>query len=88
MPGTRANPQPSHEIISDCYAILVRCLVREFREKERRMVMMLPFVTGTLAVWFGLVGRRRPCVTFWLLTLVIFAAWCNYHMTSPLALSL
>ncbi|MGN6660496.1 MAG: DUF5993 family protein [Achromobacter mucicolens] len=27
-------------------------------------------------------------MTFWLLTLVIFAAWCNYHMTSPLALSL
>ncbi|MGN6458594.1 MAG: DUF5993 family protein [Achromobacter mucicolens] len=52
------------------------------------MVMMLPFVTGTLAVWFGLVGRRRPCVTFWLLTLVNFAAWFNYHMTSPLALSL
>lgn len=52
------------------------------------MVMMLPFVTGMLAVWFGLVGRRRPCVTFWLLTVVIFAAWCNYHMTSPLALSL
>lgn len=52
------------------------------------MVMMLPFVTGTLAVWFGLTGRRRPCVTFWLLTLVLFAAWSQYHMTSPLALSL
>ncbi|MGN6658804.1 MAG: DUF5993 family protein, partial [Achromobacter mucicolens] len=50
------------------------------------MVMMLPFVTGTLAVWFGLVGRRRPSVKFWLLTLVIFSAWCNYHKNTPLAL--
>jgi hypothetical protein len=64
-------------------------LIRDFAQREKRhMVMMLPFMTGTLAVWFGLVGRRRPCVTFWLLTLAIFAVWCRYHMTSPLALSL
>ena len=51
------------------------------------MVMMLPFLTGLIAVWFGMLRRRRPCVTFWLLTLALFAAWCQYHMTSPLALS-
>lgn len=52
------------------------------------MIMMLPFLTGLVAVWFGVLGRRRPCVTFWLLTLAIFGVWCQYHMTSPLALSL
>lgn len=51
------------------------------------MIMMLPFLTGSVAVCFGVLGKRRPCVTFWLLTLAIFAAWCHYHMTSPLALS-
>lgn len=51
------------------------------------MIMMLPFLTGSVAVWFGVLGKRRPCVTFWLLTLALFAAWCHYHMTSPLALS-
>ena len=52
------------------------------------MIMMLPFLTGLFAVWFCVLGKRRPCVTFWLLTLVIFGVWCQYHMTSPLALSL
>jgi len=56
--------------------------------KKQRMIMMLPFLTGLVAVWFGVAGKRRPCVTFWVLTLLIFAAWCQHHMTSPLALSL
>lgn len=52
------------------------------------MIMMLPFLTGLVAVWFGLLGKRRPCVAFWLITLAVFAASCQFHMTSPLALSL
>lgn len=52
------------------------------------MIMMLPFLTGLVAVWFGLLGKRRPCVAFWLITLGVFATWCQFHMTSPLALSL
>ena len=42
------------------------------------MVMMLPFLTGLVA-WFGMLGKRRPAVAFWIVTLGIFAAWCQYH---------
>lgn len=52
------------------------------------MVMMLPFLTGAMSVWFGMRGRRQACLWFWLFTIVIFAAWCRFHMTDPLALSL
>jgi hypothetical protein len=52
------------------------------------MIMMLPFLSGMLAVWFGIKGRRTACVTLWFITLAIFAAWCNVHMTDPLAVSL
>lgn len=52
------------------------------------MIMMLPFLTGLVAVWFGMLGKRRACVAFWLITLLVFAAWCQFHMNSPLALSL
>ena len=38
------------------------------------MVMMLPFLTGLVAVWFGMLGKRRPAVAFWIVTLGIFAA--------------
>lgn len=52
------------------------------------MIMMLPFLSGLLATWFGIRGRRGACVGLWLLTLVIFVAWCKYHMTSALPISL
>ena len=32
------------------------------------MVMMLPFLTGLVAVWFGMLGKRRPAVAFWIVT--------------------
>lgn len=38
------------------------------------MVMLLPFLLGTLAVWFGLRGRRSASFAFWILTLILFAA--------------
>lgn len=52
------------------------------------MVMMLPFVLGTVAVWFGIRGKRDACFAMWILTLLVFAVWCNFHMTDALNLSL
>ncbi|WP_179284189.1 MULTISPECIES: DUF5993 family protein [Alcaligenaceae] len=50
------------------------------------MVMLLPFLLGTLAVWFGLRGRRGASFTFWILTLVLFAVTTagQWHL-APLA---
>ncbi|WP_162493857.1 DUF5993 family protein [Bordetella sp. H567] len=50
--------------------------------------MMLPFVLGMLAVWFGMRGRREACVTLWVLTLIVFAVGARYHMTDVLRLAL
>ena len=52
------------------------------------MIMMLPFLTGLLAAFCGVRGQRRLCISLWLLTVLIFAAWCDFHMTDPLGLSL
>jgi len=52
------------------------------------MVMMLPFLTGAIAVWYALRGRRHASLWAWTLTLLVFAAWCRFHMTDPLGLSL
>jgi hypothetical protein len=52
------------------------------------MIMMLPFFTGMVAVWFGIRGQRTACLTLWFITLVVFAAWCKFHMTDSLGLSL
>lgn len=49
--------------------------------------MMLPFLSATVAIWFGLRGNRRRCLWAWLATLVIYVAWCKLHMTDPLNLS-
>ncbi|WP_197424763.1 DUF5993 family protein [Bordetella sp. N] len=37
------------------------------------MIMLLPFLLGTLAIWLGLRGRRGGSFAFWILTLIIFA---------------
>lgn len=37
------------------------------------MIMLLPFLLGTLAIWLGLRGRRGASFAFWILTLVLFA---------------
>jgi hypothetical protein len=52
------------------------------------MIMMLPFVLGMLAVWFGIRGRRNICFTLWIVTLAVFVAWAHYHMNDALQLSL
>lgn len=52
------------------------------------MIMMLPFLTAVLAIWFAIRGQRSACISLWLVTLVIFAAWSQYHMTGTLPVSL
>lgn len=52
------------------------------------MIMMLPFLTGMLGVWFGIRGLRGMSITFWFITLVIFGVWANFHITEPLGFSL
>lgn len=56
--------------------------------QELRMVMMLLFLTGLVAVWFGMRGKRRPCVAFWLIALMIFAAECRYLLHPSLVTGL
>jgi hypothetical protein len=55
---------------------------------KQPMIMMLPFLTGMLGVWFGIRGLRGMSITFWFITLVIFGVWANFHITEPLGFSL
>ncbi|MFS1523638.1 DUF5993 family protein [Microbulbifer sp. 2304DJ12-6] len=49
--------------------------------------MMLPFLTVLIAIWSLWKGRRRAVIGWWLATLLIYIAWCAYHMTGVLGLS-
>ncbi|TCT08664.1 DUF5993 family protein [Paralcaligenes ureilyticus] len=51
------------------------------------MIMMLPFLTGTISIWLGVHGQRRACLWFWAITMAVFLAWSRFHMTDPLTLS-
>src|SRR5690606_27069351 len=55
---------------------------------DRRMIMILPFLTCALAVWYGMLGKRRPCFTLWLATLLIFVAGAGPHLARPFVLAL
>lgn len=52
------------------------------------MIMMLPFLTGLLAVWFGMRGQRKSCIALWAITTIVFIAWARFHITDPLGFSL
>ncbi len=52
------------------------------------MVMMLPFLSALLAIWFTLRGNRPYTIRTWIFTFVIFLVWMQYHMTDKLSLSL
>lgn len=52
------------------------------------MVMMLPFLLGMIAVWFGMRGKRDACFALWILTLIVFVLSCRFHMSDALHLSL
>lgn len=52
------------------------------------MIMMLPFLTALISAWFSWRGRRHVAMGWWAVTAVIYVAWCFYHMTDPLKISL
>ncbi|MCD0505910.1 DUF5993 family protein [Bordetella petrii] len=52
------------------------------------MIMMLPFLTSAMAVWYAMLGKRRPCFTLWLATLAIFVAGARLHLAEPFVLAL
>lgn len=52
------------------------------------MIMVLPFITLTITIWLGIIGERAACVWGWLISLVVFGVWSNYHMTDALPVSL
>lgn len=52
------------------------------------MIMMLPFLSALLAIGLAMRGRRNACIGLWVVTLLVFAAWCQYHMTGVLPVSL
>jgi hypothetical protein len=52
------------------------------------MIMMLPFFTALLAIWFAIRGHRPVAITAWVVTFVIYLGWLKYHMTDKLNISL
>lgn len=50
--------------------------------------MMLPFITVLVSAWFAWRGHHCASIGTWWLTLAVFIAWCFYHMTDPMNLSL
>jgi hypothetical protein len=52
------------------------------------MAMVFPFLTGALAICYGILGKRPACFALWLLTLGLFAGWALQHLDGPLPLSL
>ncbi|MDQ8034153.1 DUF5993 family protein [Bordetella genomosp. 1] len=48
--------------------------------------MILPFLTGALAMWYAILGRRSPCFTLWLVTLGLFLVGSGAAMRGPLPL--
>ncbi|WP_193754273.1 DUF5993 family protein [Microbulbifer sp. Q7] len=52
------------------------------------MIMMLPFLTALISAWFTWRGHRTTAIFWWAVTAAIYVAWCCYHMTSSLKISL
>lgn len=52
------------------------------------MIMMLPFLTALISAWYCWRGRRCASMGWWAVTALIYVAWCCYHMTTPLKISL
>ncbi|WP_251863648.1 DUF5993 family protein [Achromobacter sp. Marseille-Q4962] len=51
------------------------------------VIIVLPFLAGLAAVWFGMLGRRRACVALWLVSLAVFGVGLRLHLGAPLGLS-
>ena len=52
------------------------------------MIMMLPFLTALLAIFFGLRGQRNFSIATWVITFLIYLQWMNYHFSDKLNISL
>lgn len=50
-------------------------------------MLILPFLMTALCVCYGMMGKRRPSVLFWLLSLVLFAVVGQSAMTGALVLT-
>lgn len=55
--------------------------------RETDMIMVLPFITGLMAIYAGIRGRRAKCIGMWCITIAVYLAWCQYHMGSQLHLN-
>lgn len=49
------------------------------------MVLILPFLMVALSVCYGMMGKRRPSVVFWLLSLVLFVGLSQSAMRGMFA---
>ncbi|MFZ4537580.1 DUF5993 family protein [Propionivibrio sp.] len=52
------------------------------------MVMVLPFLIAMVAIVGILLDRTQLGIWAWVLLMGIYLAWCKYHMTDALALTL
>ncbi|WP_198040028.1 DUF5993 family protein [Microbulbifer agarilyticus] len=52
------------------------------------MIIVLPFLTALISAWFTWRGHRATAMGWWAITVAIYVAWCFYHMTTPLKISL
>lgn len=48
------------------------------------MVMILPFLAGAAAIWYGMLGRRPACFALWLMTFALFVAAAHPHLAGKL----
>ena len=52
------------------------------------MVMVLPFFIAMVAIVGILLDRPQLGLWAWVLLMIVYLAWCKYHMTDALALAL
>jgi len=52
------------------------------------MVMVLPFIIAMVAIVSILLGQTRLGLWAWLALMIVYLAWCKYHMTNALELAL
>ncbi|WP_186332330.1 hypothetical protein [Bordetella genomosp. 13] len=48
------------------------------------MGLMLPFIVGAAAVWYGMLGRRPACFLLWLAALILFGVAAYPYVAAPL----
>ncbi len=48
------------------------------------MAMILPFLAGAAAIWYGMLGRRPACFALWVVTFGLLFAAVHPHMAGRL----